>query len=102
MHFELHHQWCKNAVTSVSREWKFFSRNIASNTQTSLQGVEWTPEKWLKAAVPPDNGSLAVAPDEFLSTAVYEVVTAPAQARADADDVAAQTEIVVRHKPLTR
>jgi hypothetical protein len=46
--------------------------------------------------------ALAVAPGEFLSNAVYEVVTAPAQVRADADDIASQIDIVVRHKPPTR
>jgi hypothetical protein len=47
--FFYEHKW--------SREWKFFSRNIASNSQTSLQGVEWTPEKWMKAAVSGGIGS---------------------------------------------
>jgi len=52
-----------NAATSeppagiflYERKWnsrlKFFSRNIASNTQTSLQGVEWKANEWLKAAL---------------------------------------------------
>jgi len=47
--FFYEHKW--------SREWKFFSRNIASNAQTSLQGVEWTPEKWLKGAISSGIGS---------------------------------------------
>lgn len=40
-----------------SRNLKFFSRNIASNTQTSLQGVEWTAKKWLKTALAGGVGS---------------------------------------------
>jgi hypothetical protein len=41
----------------LSPELKFFSRNIASNRQTSLQGVEWQPQKWMKAAVTGGIGS---------------------------------------------
>ncbi len=40
--------------------------------------------------------ALSVVPDEFLVNLSYEVVTAPAQARADADDAAADLEIVLR------
>src|SRR5579859_3465090 len=36
---------------------KFFSRNIVSNTQTSLQGVEWKARKWLRTAVTGGLGS---------------------------------------------
>jgi hypothetical protein len=41
---------------------------------------------------------LTVAPEEFLSSAVYEVVSAPPQVRAEADDVATDIQIVLRHK----
>jgi hypothetical protein len=46
--------------------------------------------------------ALRVAPDEFLSTIVYEVVTAPAQARADSDDAAQDIEIILRQKIVSR
>ena len=58
-----------NAATSdrpagilfYERKWndqlKFFSRNIVSNTQTALQGVEWKPKKWLKTALTGGTGS---------------------------------------------
>ena len=36
---------------------KFFSRDIVSNTQTALQGVEWKPKQWLKAALTGGSGS---------------------------------------------
>jgi len=42
------------------RKWnslKFFSRDIVSNTQTSLQGVEWQARKWVKAALAGGIGS---------------------------------------------
>lgn len=43
------------------RKWnknlKFFSRNVVSNTQTSLQGAEWTARKWLKIATAGGVGS---------------------------------------------
>jgi len=42
--------------------------------------------------------ALTVAPDEFLSNAVYEVVSAPPQVRAEADDAASDLQIVLRHK----
>jgi hypothetical protein len=39
-------------VFFYERKWnprlKFFSREIASNTQTALEGVEWKPRRWLK------------------------------------------------------
>ena len=38
--------------------------------------------------------ALSVAPDEFLSNIVYEVVTAPAQARADSDDAAQELKLL--------
>jgi hypothetical protein len=34
----------------LNSQWKLFSRNIAARRQTSLQGLEWQPEKWLKTA----------------------------------------------------
>src|SRR5215467_681134 len=40
-----------------SRHFKFLSRDIVSNTQTALQGVEWQPNKWLKTAVTGGIGS---------------------------------------------
>jgi hypothetical protein len=40
-----------------NRQLRFFSRNIISNTQTSLQGVEWKPHKWLTGAVASGIGS---------------------------------------------
>lgn len=42
--------------------------------------------------------ALAVAPDEFLTNLSYEVVSAPAQVRADVDEAAQEIEIVVRQK----
>lgn len=42
---------------SFNRNLKFFSRNIVSNTQTSLQGFEWKAKPWLKAAVTGGTGS---------------------------------------------
>ena len=41
----------------LSSHLKFFSRDIVSNTQTSLQGVEWKPNKWLKAGLTGGIGS---------------------------------------------
>jgi len=46
--------------------------------------------------------ALSVAPNEFLSNIVYEVVTAPAQVRADSDDAAQDIEIIVRQKIVSR
>src|SRR5215467_3704909 len=40
-----------------NRQFKFFSREIVSNTQTALQGVEWQPNKWLKTAMAGGVGS---------------------------------------------
>jgi hypothetical protein len=49
------------AVFFYERKWnrhfKFFSRDIVSNTQTALQGVEWLPNKWLRTAVTGGTGS---------------------------------------------
>ena len=45
---------------------------------------------------------VVVAPDEFLTNAIYEVVLAPPQVRAEADDVAGEVEIVVRHKTVAK
>jgi hypothetical protein len=46
--------------------------------------------------------ALTIAPDEFLTNIIYEVVTAPLQVRADADDVAGEIEVVVQQKVVTR
>ena len=35
----------------LSKELKFFSRDVLSNRQTSLQGLEYHPNKWLKASL---------------------------------------------------
>lgn len=45
---------------------RFFSRNIVSSTQTSLQSVEWKPRKWLKAAATGGTGSN----QEYLASSV--------------------------------
>jgi hypothetical protein len=42
---------------------------------------------------------LAVVPDEFTTNAQYEVVSAPEEASAEADDAASQIQIVVRRVP---
>jgi len=42
---------------NVSEHLKFVSRDILSNRQTLLQGLEWQPEKWLKASVSEGIGS---------------------------------------------
>jgi hypothetical protein len=41
----------------LNRELKFFSRDIVSNHQTSLQGIEYRPNKWLKASLTGGLGS---------------------------------------------
>jgi len=41
----------------LTRELKFFSRDILSNHQTSLQGIEYHPNKWLKASITGGVGS---------------------------------------------
>jgi hypothetical protein len=41
----------------LSRELKFFSRDIISNRQTSLQGIEYRPNKWLKTSLTGGMGS---------------------------------------------
>jgi hypothetical protein len=41
----------------VGRELKFFSRDILSNRQTSLQGIEYHPNKWLKTSLAGGLGS---------------------------------------------
>jgi len=46
--------------------------------------------------------SLTLSPDEFLSNTIYEVVSAPSQARADADDTAGSIGIVLRHKAAAK
>jgi hypothetical protein len=35
----------------LSKELKFFSRDVVSNRQTSLQGLEYHPNKWLKTSL---------------------------------------------------
>ncbi len=42
---------------------------------------------------------LSVAPDEFLTNAFYEVVSAPPQAKADSEENASDVEVVVRRVP---
>lgn len=42
---------------NLNSQLKFFSRDIVSNTQTALQGVEWKANKWLKAALAGGEGS---------------------------------------------
>lgn len=42
--------------------------------------------------------AVSVVPDEFLTNVIYEVVTAPAQVRADSDDAATDIQIVLRQK----
>jgi hypothetical protein len=42
--------------------------------------------------------SLNVAVDEFLSNLTYEVVSAPFQVRAEADGIATDVQVTVRHK----
>ena len=46
--------------------------------------------------------ALAIAPDEFISNAFYEVVSAPPQVRAEADDAATDVQIVLRQKARPR
>jgi hypothetical protein len=41
----------------LSDHLSFVSRNILSNRQTTLQGLEWQPEKWLKASLSEGIGS---------------------------------------------
>jgi hypothetical protein len=41
----------------LSPQLKFFSRNITSTRQTSLQGIEWNPQKWLKSGITAGMGS---------------------------------------------
>jgi hypothetical protein len=42
---------------------------------------------------------LSVALDEFITTGIYEVVSAPAEVRAEAEDSATDTQIIVRRVP---
>ncbi len=41
----------------LSKQLKFVSRNIISDRQTILEGLEWQPEKWLKASATEGVGS---------------------------------------------
>jgi hypothetical protein len=43
--------------------------------------------------------AIAVAPDEFITNAIYETVSAPSEARAELDDNARDLKIVVRRAP---
>ena len=45
--------------------------------------------------------ALSVAPEEFIANGVYEVVTSPAEVRADIEDAATSLEIVVRRVPAS-
>ncbi len=42
---------------------------------------------------------LSVAPDEFINNGVYEVVSAPPQAKADSEEIARDLQVVVRRVP---
>ena len=42
---------------------------------------------------------LSVAPEEFINNGVYEVVSAPLQAKADTEDNASDLQVVVRRVP---
>ena len=42
---------------ALSRELKFYSRDIVSNRQTSLQAIEYHPNKWLKTSLTAGMGS---------------------------------------------
>ena len=53
----------------LSRDLKFFSRDIISNRQTSLQGIEYHPSKWLKTSV---TGGLGSNQPYFASSADAE------------------------------
>jgi len=45
---------------------------------------------------------IVVTPDEFLTNTMYEIVSAPPQARAEADDLATDIQIAVRHKAVLK
>jgi hypothetical protein len=46
--------------------------------------------------------SLTVIPDEFLTTGIYEVVSAPAQVQADSEERASAIQVLVRRVPTGR
>jgi hypothetical protein len=46
--------------------------------------------------------SVSVVPDEFLTNAIYEVESAPPEARAETDGLAGELQIVVRHKTISK
>lgn len=46
--------------------------------------------------------AVLVAPDEFLTNVMYDVVSCPNQVRAEADDIAKDVQIVVRQKIVSR
>jgi hypothetical protein len=60
---------------------RFFSRNIVSNRQTALQGLEWSPEKWAHASLTAGLGS-----NEKYGAAAFE---------AETDKLALKTSYVV-------
>jgi hypothetical protein len=45
---------------------------------------------------------LTVIPDEFLTTGIYEVVSAPAQVQADSEERASAIQVLVRRVPTSR
>jgi hypothetical protein len=45
---------------------------------------------------------LSVAPDEFITNAVYEAVSAPSEVKAETEDTAQDVEVVVRRVPPTK
>jgi hypothetical protein len=45
---------------------------------------------------------LTIVPDEFIANGIYEAVSAPSSVRAEADDAAANVEIVIRRVPPER
>lgn len=45
---------------------------------------------------------LSIATDEFLTNLTYELVSAPSQVRAEADGIATDVQVMVRHKTATK
>jgi hypothetical protein len=43
--------------------------------------------------------ALSVAPDEFINNGIYEVVSAPTQARAEKEEMSSDLQVVVRLVP---
>jgi len=46
--------------------------------------------------------AVSVVPEDFLTNAVYEAVSAPSQVRAESDDAAAEIQIVVRRRTVLK